>query len=68
MNSLNHLLCPQTRAGLEKLVEPLASYIAAGSQQHVALFAAITLLLDNVQQINEAANFQIATFDDNHIV
>jgi hypothetical protein len=65
MNRQNHHLCPRTEADLEKLIQPLASYIAAGSQQHVAVIAAMTLLLNNLQLVNDAAMRQIAAFGEN---
>jgi hypothetical protein len=67
MNRLNHRLSPKTEADLQKLVEPLASYISAGSQPRVALIVGLIMLVNNVQEIGDAANTYLATLSENHV-
>jgi hypothetical protein len=67
MNRLNFHLSPKTEDDLQKLVEPLANYIAAGGQSRVMLIAAMILLFQNLQEINGAAKHYLDTFSENHI-
>jgi hypothetical protein len=66
MNPMNHRSA-KTQADLQKLVEPLADYIAAVDQPQVVLMAALILLLDNLREINEAANDCLALFSKKHV-
>lgn len=66
MNITNHNQSSKTEADLLMLVEPLASYIAAVERPRIALAAAVTMLLDNLLQIDVAANRQIAAFNEDH--
>jgi hypothetical protein len=47
---------------LERVIEPLASYICATDQPRTALLAALALLFNEVDQTCRAANGQIAAF------
>ena len=60
-------LSPKTEAELRKLVEPLASYISATNRPRAALFLALIMLVNNLQEIGDAANDYLATFSENHI-
>lgn len=67
MNPLNHRLSSKTEADLPKLVEPLAAYIAASRQPRVVLITALILLLDNLQEINKAANHYLGSFSEDYL-
>jgi hypothetical protein len=54
-------------ADLQKLVEPLASYISATNHPRSALILTLILLVSNLQEINDAANNYLTTFGENHI-
>ena len=47
---------------LERVIEPLASYICATDEPMAALMAALAVLFREVDQTYRAANAQIATF------
>jgi hypothetical protein len=47
---------------LERVIEPLASYICATEQPKAALMTALAVLFSEVDQTFRAANAQIATF------
>ncbi len=65
MNRFNHDLEQSTANDLERVIEPLASYICATDQPRAALMAALAMLFDEVDQTYRAANAQIATFSGN---
>jgi hypothetical protein len=67
MNKVNLVLSPHTEADLKKLVEPLASYIAAVSQPRVGLVVALILLLDNLREIHDDANQYLSSVSENHV-
>jgi hypothetical protein len=60
-------LSPQTEADLQKVVEPLASYISATHRPRAALLSALILLVSNLREIGDAANDHLATFSENHV-
>jgi hypothetical protein len=66
MNRLNCHVSPNMEADLQRLVEPLASYIAAIGQPKVALIASLILLLDSLREINAVANQHLASYSENH--
>ena len=66
MNRLPQLSA-KTEADLQKLVEPLASYISATNHPRAALLLALFLLVSSLQEIGDAANNYLATFSENHI-
>jgi hypothetical protein len=51
---------------LERVIEPLASYICAADQPRAALKSALAALVNEVWQTNRAANAHIATFSENN--
>ena len=67
MNRLNYHLSPKIEADIQKLVEPLASYITAIDQPNIALVLALILLLENLREINVAANHYLASISENHV-
>jgi hypothetical protein len=68
MNRINNPLPSQTESDLKRLVEPLASYIAATAAQRIAVVAAMVLLLDHLEQINDDANRQFNSISKNHVI
>jgi hypothetical protein len=54
-----------TASDLERVIEPLASYICATEQPRAALMAALAVLFSEVDRTYRAANAQIATFAGN---
>jgi hypothetical protein len=53
--------------GLERVIEPLASYICAADQPRAALRSALAVLFSEVCQTNRAANSHLATFWETHL-
>jgi hypothetical protein len=51
---------------LQRVIEPLASYICATDQPKAALISALAVLFSEVDQTYRAANAHIATFSENH--
>jgi hypothetical protein len=51
---------------LQRVIEPLASYICATDQPKAALISALAALFSEVDQTYRAANAHIATFSENH--
>jgi hypothetical protein len=54
-----------TELELERVIEPLASYICAADQPRAVLMAALAALFSEVDQIYRAANAQITIFSGN---
>ena len=67
MKRLNHNLSPKIEADLQRLIEPLASYIAAVGHPNVVLIVVMTLLLDSLREINEAAHHHLNSLSENNI-
>jgi hypothetical protein len=67
MNRLNMHPSSKTEADLKKLVEPLASYISATDRPEAKLILALIMLVNNVQEIGDAANTYLATLSVNHV-
>jgi hypothetical protein len=65
MNPINRESVQATESDLERVIEPLASYICATDQPRTALMAALAVLFSEVNQTYRAANAQIATFSGN---
>jgi len=65
MKRLNRESERATANDLERVIEPLASYICATDQPRAALMAALAMLCSEVNQTYRAANAQIATFAGN---
>jgi hypothetical protein len=51
---------------LERVVEPLASFICATDRPRAALASALAILLNEVEQTNRAASAHFATISENH--
>jgi hypothetical protein len=58
-------LGPTTDANLERVVEPLASFICATDRPRAALATALAILFSEVEQTNRAANAHFATISEN---
>jgi hypothetical protein len=59
-------LGPATDTNLERVVEPLASYICATERPRAALASALAILFTEVEQTNKAANAHFAAISENH--
>jgi hypothetical protein len=55
MNRLNHVTERTVGSDLERVIEPLASYICATEQPKTALMSALALLFREVEGTNRAA-------------
>jgi hypothetical protein len=55
MNKLNLNLNLPVESDLERVIEPLASYICAADQPRAALVSALAVLFSEVEQTNRAA-------------
>ncbi len=62
MNRVNREREHPTGTDLERVIEPLASYICATDQPRATLFAALAALFAEVDQTFKAASAHIATF------
>jgi hypothetical protein len=56
-----------THTDLERMVEPLASYICASGQPRAALAAAFAALFREVEQTNRAASAHVSTRSQNRV-
>ena len=65
MNPVNREPVQATESDMERVIEPLASYICATDQPRTALMAALAVLFSEVNQTYRAANAQITTFSGN---
>jgi len=65
MNRVHREPEQSTASDLERVIEPLASYICATDRPRAALMAALAMLFREVDQTYQAANAQIATFAGN---
>lgn len=68
MDRLNHQLPPNTETDLQKLVEPLASYICAVDCPRTVLLRTLVKLYEEVGLIYQAAQQQVAVMGENHLV
>jgi hypothetical protein len=66
MIKINRALGLTTASDLERVVEPLASFICATDRPRAALLRALAILFDEVEQTNRAANSHFATVSENH--
>ena len=66
MNDFNRELGLASDTELERVIEPLASYICATSRPRAALLSALQVLFSEVRQTNRAANALVASFTENH--
>jgi hypothetical protein len=66
MNTVNRESAPATDSNLERVIEPLASFICATDQPRAALLSALAILFSEVDQTTRAASAHLATFSENH--
>jgi hypothetical protein len=66
MNRLNHVLDRPNQRDLERVIEPLASYICATKRPKAALASALAILFSELEQTNSAANAHVAVLSENH--
>ena len=62
MNKLNLNLNFPVESDLERVIEPLASYICAADQPRAALLSALAVLFSEVEQTNRAAITHFTAF------
>jgi hypothetical protein len=65
MKTLSHQPQRTTQRALERVIEPLASYICATDQPKVALISALTVLFNAMEETNKAAYAHAGTFSEN---
>jgi hypothetical protein len=66
MSQVNRDLEQAPQSELERVIEPLASYICATYRPKTALISALVVLFSQVEQTNREANAHVATFSENH--
>jgi hypothetical protein len=66
MIKINRALQSAPERNLERVVEPLASFICATERPGAALMSALAILFDEVEQTNRAAKSHYATVLENH--
>jgi hypothetical protein len=66
MKEFNHESVRGTENDLERVVQPLASYICATNRPKAALIQALAFLFREVKQINGVAQVHLATLSENH--
>ncbi len=67
---MNRAKCELERtsdSGLERVIEPLASYICATERPRAALMSALVVLVSEVYDTNRSANLHLSTFLENHL-
>jgi hypothetical protein len=62
MNDINQTANRTGERDLERVIEPLASYICATDRPQTALKLALSVLLSQVEQTNRIANARVAAF------
>jgi hypothetical protein len=60
MNNIHGKSIQANQLDLERVIEPLASYICATDRPKAALKLALAVLLSQVEQTNQAANTRVA--------
>ena len=53
-------------SNLERVIEPLASFICATERPGATLMSALAILFNEVEQTNRAAKSHFATVSENH--
>jgi hypothetical protein len=66
MNKLNLNLNFPAESDLERVIEPLASYICAADQPRAALLSALAVLFSEVEQTNRAASAHFNAFAESN--
>jgi hypothetical protein len=67
MNTLNRALEWGADSNLERVIEPLASYISATARPRAALMSALAVLISEVEQTNRVATVHLTTLLGNHL-
>jgi hypothetical protein len=67
MNTLNCALEWTADNNLQRVIEPLASYISATTRPRAALMSALAVLISEVEQTNRAATMHLTTLLGNHL-
>ena len=65
MNSLNCALTWAAENDLQRVVEPLASYISASDRPKAALMTALAVLVSEVEQTTRSAHAHVTSFLEN---
>jgi hypothetical protein len=65
MTTVNCALEWAIESDLERVVEPLASYISASERPKAALLSALAVLVSEVERTNRAAFAQVRSFREN---
>jgi hypothetical protein len=65
MNRINFEIGLPTSSDLERVIEPLASYICATDQPRAALVSALRVLQSEVEKTNRAAAAHFRIFAEN---
>ena len=60
MNAINTLPHDVSESGLERAIEPLASYICAADRPRAALHRVVAALLNEVEETNRLARTHVA--------
>jgi hypothetical protein len=67
MYNLNSKSSRANEGELQRVIEPLASYICATEQPRLALKAALAALARQVEQTNRTANAQVVRFRESRL-
>ena len=62
MNRLDSRWTPTRPCDLQRVIEPLASFICATNQPRTALARALALLVNEVEQTNRVADARVLAF------
>jgi hypothetical protein len=65
MNKIIHQSKRTVGSELERVIEPLASYICATEQPYASLKSALAVLFSEVEQTNRTASAHLVTFSGN---
>jgi hypothetical protein len=66
MAKINRTLGGAADDNLERVVEPLASFICATERPRAALASALAILMSEIEQTNRAARGHFAAISENH--
>jgi hypothetical protein len=67
MNTLNCAVEWGADSELERVIEPLASYISATTRPRAALMSALAVLISEVEQTNRTATTFLTSMLGNHL-
>lgn len=66
MNRIQQVVGRAIDGDLERVIEPLASYISAANQPKVALASALAFLVSEVERTDRMARVQVSNFKERH--